>query len=316
MIWKSVVGHEKKISALKNLISSSDRLPQNLLFSGPPSVGKKLVALGWAQALLCTSEASPCGGCPSCRKVSLKSHPDLHFWETEDSTLKIEDARTVQKFMTLRPFESKRKVVLIDDCEKLTVQAANSLLKTLEEPPAHCHFILVTSRPESLLPTVLSRVQNLKFGGLSLAEISQITKVSDTDLLQMGQGRCDLVTKLADAEFAEIRLKAERVLEQLPTVRTYEAFGWMAELSKEKSHALLSTQVWCSMLQKWGQSKFQESKAPGPAWLGKVSLPDTLCLFQRTLELQQDINNNINRTLAFETYWIKAKELIESSTKR
>ena len=192
-----IIGHER-LRAL--LVRSADqgRVPPALLFSGPDGVGKKTLALALAERLLC--EGSPdearvtgCGTCRHCRRVeqalqglpsareaaagatddptrlSHRLHPDLLLVEAWRTGIKIDQVREAVKEIAGLPFEAKRRLVLIDDAHLMTEPAANSLLKSLEEPPASSHVILVSSAPQSLLPTIRSRCQTLRFGRLPVS---------------------------------------------------------------------------------------------------------------------------------------------------
>src|ERR1700722_3470118 len=136
MIFDKIIGHEAQVESLRNVLRTNKDLPSRaLLFSGPSGIGKKLVALGWAQGLLCKEEVKPCGKCSSCLRIENGNHPAiLRVALTEGATIKIEQIRDVQNFVSLQSFEGRGKVILIDDAQLMTPQASNSLLKTLEEP--------------------------------------------------------------------------------------------------------------------------------------------------------------------------------------
>lgn len=172
-----------------------ESLPPSLIFSGPAGIGKRLAATALAQALNClkpstehpapgtehqppaTSDQPPgvdaCGTCPACTRIARGVHPDVLVLEPGDSgSIKIEQIRDVVDRSAYRPFEGKRRVVVIDEADALVPAAQNALLKTLEEPPSLSVFILVTARPDVLLPTVRSRCPRLNFRPLSPNEIA------------------------------------------------------------------------------------------------------------------------------------------------
>ena len=114
-----------------------------------------------------------CGACPSCSRIARGVHPDVVFLEPgETGAIKIDAVRDAIERSAYRPFEGKRRVVIADDAEAMVPEAQNAMLKTLEEPPLGSTFILVSSRPDMLLPTVRSRCQQLRFGRLAAAEIA------------------------------------------------------------------------------------------------------------------------------------------------
>lgn len=134
------------------------------LFSGHQGGGQGEAARLFAQALLCTSSGQlPCGRCPSCRAFLNRSHPDLHTLEPEGNSLKLEQVRALRSFFHYRPLLGRRQVFWIDQPELLTPEAANSLLKNLEEPLPETVFLLVTGRWQDVLPTVISRCRVISF---------------------------------------------------------------------------------------------------------------------------------------------------------
>ncbi len=142
------------------------------LFSGDDGIGKHLMALRFAQALSCEtppSSAQPdsCGHCRACQQIAAATHPDLLLIEPErekaNPQIKIDQVRAIERHMIYRPLLSARKICVIDDADRLTISAANALLKTLEDPPDHSLFILVTSQPYRLPATVRSRCLTLRF---------------------------------------------------------------------------------------------------------------------------------------------------------
>jgi len=180
MPFRDVVGHHRLIDLLARSVGGST-LPPSLLFAGPAGVGKRLTALAVAQALNCTDgsrftvrDAGPdaCGVCAACTRIARGVHPDvLVVSPNENGNIKIEPIRDAIDRAQYRPFEGRRRVVIIDDADALITPAQNALLKTLEEPAPSSIFILVTARPDMLLPTVLSRCPQLRFRPLPVEDI-------------------------------------------------------------------------------------------------------------------------------------------------
>lgn len=171
MPFQDVIGHEQPIALLKAAIRH-DRIAHAYLFYGERGIGKRLTALRFAQALNCDMAAGPgdpdaCGRCRSCRQIEACTHPDFTLIEPdpEQTTpqIKIEQIRGIESQIVYRPLIGRWKVCVIDQADRLTIGAANALLKTLEEPPSHCLFLLVTSRPSALPATIRSRCQALRF---------------------------------------------------------------------------------------------------------------------------------------------------------
>ncbi len=163
----AIVGQESVIGALRRALSSA-RLPHTLLFAGPPGVGKATCAGIVAQALNCAEQgpADACGECVSCRKVERGLHPDVLWMAPAPRTVGIKAVRRAAAATGYRPYEGRHRVVAVDEAHMLTTEAQNAFLKTLEEPPASSAIVLVTPAPGSLLATVRSRCQSLRFSPL------------------------------------------------------------------------------------------------------------------------------------------------------
>jgi DNA polymerase-3 subunit delta' len=171
MPFRDVVGHRRIVALLARSVAR-DSLPPSLIFAGPAGVGKRRAANAVAQALNCqspvTSHQSPgvdaCGTCAACTRIARGVHPDVLVLEPGDTgSIKIEQVRDAVDRAGYRPFEGRRRVVIIDEADGLVPAAQSALLKTLEEPPSMSVFILVTARPDVLLPTVRSRCIRLGF---------------------------------------------------------------------------------------------------------------------------------------------------------
>jgi len=172
-MWR-IVGHERAVRLLQNSIDVN-RVSHAYLLSGPRQVGKSTLARELARALNCLQPDRPCGRCRSCRKVDGGVHPDVQIIDLEEGTrnISIDAIRGLQNGVALRPFEGRVKVYIIEEVERLSEPAANSLLKTLEEPPASVVLILTTVDATMLLPTLVSRCQQIELRPLSEAAIER-----------------------------------------------------------------------------------------------------------------------------------------------
>ncbi|MGB9886948.1 MAG: DNA polymerase III subunit delta' [Moorellales bacterium] len=141
------------------------RVAHAYLFFGPAGVGKKTAALAWAQALNCTEPRAgeACERCPACLKIRARSHPDLLWIEPSGASLRLEQLQEVRRRALHGPYEGRYLVVALVQAELLTPEAANALLKLLEEPGERIVFVLVSDRAQDLLPTVRSRCQAVRF---------------------------------------------------------------------------------------------------------------------------------------------------------
>jgi DNA polymerase-3 subunit delta' len=202
MPFRAIAGHRPLLALLSRAIARGT-LPPSLLFAGPDGVGKRLTAIALAQALNCErpvpfaqTDTAPggntdravapgtspgaagidaCGSCAACRRIARGVHADVLLVEPGDSgAIKIEQVRDVVDRTGYRPFEGRRRVVVIDGADALGLPAQDAILKTLEEPPPASVFVLVTDRPDVLLPTVRSRCQRLRFGPLTPAQVAAL----------------------------------------------------------------------------------------------------------------------------------------------
>jgi len=173
MTWTHL-SQQPRISELLYHSLRNQRLAHAYLFAGPRGAGRKQMALHLAKALFCKEkEADACGACLSCRRIEAGNHPDVHVIAPDGASIKIDQIRALQKEMAMRAVESVHKVYIVEHVDKMTTQAANSLLKFLEEPPAGVVALLLTENSHALLPTILSRCQILNFSPLSMERLAE-----------------------------------------------------------------------------------------------------------------------------------------------
>lgn len=165
MDFSDVVGQSNIVEILKNSIAEN-KVGHAYIFSGPQGIGKKTTALAFANVLLCGNlqkDKAACGDCISCRLLRNNSNPDFYLIESKNRSIPVDDIRNMQKDIVIKPLYSNRKLYLIADGEKMTIQAQNCLLKTLEEPPTYATIIITTSNYDALLDTICSRCTNYSF---------------------------------------------------------------------------------------------------------------------------------------------------------
>ena len=165
MPYGEIAGQENCLTILRRSLATG-KTAHAYLFEGIEGCGKRKTAIAFIEAMFCGREEG-CGSCPSCRKIAKLQHPDLHLIEPDGEYIKIDQVRQLQRELALRPFEAPRKACIIDHAERLNPAAGNALLKTLEEPPGSALIILVTGKASAVLPTILSRCQQLHFPALS-----------------------------------------------------------------------------------------------------------------------------------------------------
>ncbi len=176
MDFTNIKGHEKTIEILKKAIRNK-AVSHSFLFEGEEGIGKKLVAYVFSKTLLCQEgQDEPCNQCDSCIRFDRGNHPDFFVIETEKNLIRKSEIEGLVGQMTTAPFESKRKIFIIDDSHTMNMESTNALLKTLEEPPDFVNIILISSSPNKLLTTILSRVHNIKFFPLKPGEVEKILR--------------------------------------------------------------------------------------------------------------------------------------------
>ncbi len=204
MPFRAITGHRPLLELLARA-TARGTLPPSLIFAGPEGVGKRLTATALAQVLNCehprdyaivhaeiggeapimhaeidgdapiSAGNDACGDCPACKRIARGVHADILVIEPGDSgSIKLEQVREAIDRSAYRPFEGRRRLVVVDQADALIIEAQNALLKTLEEPPPASVFVLITSRPDILLPTVRSRCQRLRFGPLSPGDVADV----------------------------------------------------------------------------------------------------------------------------------------------
>ena len=181
----NLLGHEWAVEMLKQHLSR-DSVRHAYLFSGPPGIGRRTLALRFAQALNCPNPVAPgepCGKCKTCQQIERMQYADLAVIqaEKEGGTLKVEQIRAVRQSLVLKPYQGKYRVALFLRFQEANPNAANALLKTLEEAPAHVILILTADTAEQLLPTVVSRCEVLRLRPLPMDVVETYLKTHGAD---------------------------------------------------------------------------------------------------------------------------------------
>lgn len=175
MNW-DMLGHEWAVSLLKEHLTQN-RLRQAYLFTGPPGVGRRTLALRLAQALNCPqplAPGEPCLTCRTCKQIERMQHPDLAVVQADQrgGTLKVDQIRLLQRSLSLAPYEARYRIGLFLHFEEAHASAQNALLKTLEEPPPQVVLLLTAQTAEGLLPTIVSRCEVLRLRALPAGQVS------------------------------------------------------------------------------------------------------------------------------------------------
>ena len=218
MSFADIKGQGSAVSFLKAALKNN-RLSHAYIFCGPNGVGRMLAALNFAKVLNCKNAVSsePCDKCPSCVKIGSSSHPDISILkpDKEGGSIKIDDIRQLIKDIYLKPFEAVKKVYIIDGAESMKHEAANALLKTLEEPPTDSVLILITEDLKALFHTIVSRSQVIRFFPLKIKEIKEILVKEHS----MDEAAAHILAHLSSGRLGEaLKFKDEDVFERRQSI--------------------------------------------------------------------------------------------------
>jgi len=242
MSFSRIIGYDRNISLLRRALATG-KLSHAYLFYGIDGSGMMDTAVALIEAIFCNG-TDGCGECPSCRKVAGLRHPDLHHVQPDGAFIKIDQIRELQKELSYRPFEAPKKACIIEDAEKMNISAANAFLKTLEEPSGNAILILITTRVDAVLPTVLSRCQQLRFPSLSTETIaSQLReKGADEDSARiaaaLAEGSVERAQEILEGDWLKSRtLLLEKIAGLLPG-GIIPLLAAAEEYAKDKENAL------------------------------------------------------------------------------
>jgi len=240
---KDFVGNANIINYLKKAVNSGE-LSHAYLFCGPENVGKTKAATYFAKLLLCEG-ANPtvCGSCPSCKLFESGNHPDFFYLDKE--TVLVDEIRELVSSLDLKPYRGKGKIALISHAERLTNQALNSFLKTLEEPSNHTTIILTTENRKNLLPTIVSRARAINFGLVPDKQIFEhlngelgIKKEETLRITALASGRIGFAVSLSENsdKTGEIVGLTEEFNRIYRSQDIYEKISYADKLSKSKDN--------------------------------------------------------------------------------
>lgn len=257
--WR-IVGHEHAIDLLRRTIAAQ-QVRHAYLFTGPEHIGKALLARQFAQTLLCTggpdpnlAPQGPCNTCLSCRKVLHGNHPDLHFISKppDKQFILIEQIRALQSDAARRTLEGRRNIFILQDVHQMNAQAANCLLKTLEEPEPDVVLLLTVTNPALLLPTILSRVQPISMNLLPAYQIKKaleqqwsIEQAEATLIAALAAGRMGWAIQAVEDEDLLTERKAQlEALAKLPVASKVQRFDIAQKLSADPTKARNVLELW------------------------------------------------------------------------
>lgn len=282
-----------------------------ILFVGPPGVGKKKSAFALAQFLICEGGKPACGVCGPCQRVKAGTSESLLLIEPDGAQIKVDQAREILRFCQLS-HPGKARVVIVEKAEALNQQAANALLKLLEEPPANTHFFFIAPHPKSVLPTLRSRAKVLRFGALPADVLAQKTGAPEW-VIFASEGRMDRLELLQDEAVLESRNAAAHLLKD-----TLQGESSVTELMKAHSWnretALVTLRFWKEFLRDAWMRKAGVGQPVHPDLQSELSEITRLdysqmeSLLGKISTIEKDFRINADVQLAFENFLRQAQQ--------
>ncbi len=327
MGFADIIGQQRTVHLLRRALTRG-QLPHAFLFTGMEGIGKQLTALILAKAVNCenTSDGDCCDRCLSCRKTANGNHPDIHTVESDGPFIKIEQIRAIQQRLRFRPLEAGCRVVVIRDGQNMKAEAANALLKVLEEPPANNLLVLTALDTAALLPTIVSRCLHFPFQPLATPDIADYLCQNHSiapDLARMiaglaGGSLSRAVTLLDEEQLARRRWLLETVT-KIHRSRAIDLLAamklWKGE-NKEFRQDLEWLKTWTRdlLVQRLeaadSETLLNPDFAVELAEVAPLLQPDHLLeMFELLCAVQRAISYNINKRLSLEALLLLYRSL-------
>ena len=324
MAWQ-IIGHDWAVTFLERSLAIG-RVAHAYLLTGPPQIGKRTLALGLARALNCTGSQPPCHQCQSCRKLDRDTHPDVRVIEGEGAggSIKIDQVRALKREAMLSPYEGRYRVYILRRVDLASLEAANSLLKILEEPPEHVVMVLTAVQPELLPATVVSRCQRLDLRPVPPTLLESLLRDRGTGepearlLARLSGGRVGWVLDASgdDDVLGHRERDLDQMIELLGATRVERLdFSWEISQDPSGGRALLElwTVWWRDLLLMHNQGQEHIVNVDRSDELGWVAERSTTPQVRLVLEALQSaaaqLEANVNARLAWEGLLLKLPRL-------
>jgi DNA polymerase-3 subunit delta' len=328
-----MIGQNLTVTALKRSLQTG-KLTHAYLFSGPAGSGKKTMASLFIKGLNCKNGGErPCNSCLPCQKINSGNHPDIYVLKPQGSFLKIEQLREIREKLYHLPAEGSKKICIMESAESLTLPAANSLLKILEEPPRHLIFILLSARPWALLPTIVSRCAHFVLKPLTVKEMNffltqntsltteeekeiivalaggnpgkALEMVSEGNWLTKYEEIWGLIDSIERGPLENIFSSAE-IVSQKKDVQ--EMLDLMLIIYRERLLSKLSGRATSILLRNLLALNHKEAKDIAAPGLKDVFSLEKIC--HALLEVQGELLSNVNRRLSLEVLFLKMRGVV------
>ncbi len=312
---EKIIGHVEIIDSLM-FLKMQDRWPHAFLFVGPSAVGKKQMALAFAQILICQQSATACGFCGPCLRVEKQQSENLLLIQPDTSltkpVIKVEAIRGLLDSLSLSSWQGAR-VVIIDNAQTMNPQAANALLKSLEEPFENIYFFLTGPDVHQFLATIRSRSQVLQFHALSTKDLKKIKPGLAEWAYQASHGQIDRLMQLTSTEGIEKRTESYQFLQQFFIDTDFLLHtNWRSQV-KDKSWTLFAIQAWLQIISQSlrGKALAETSNSISIehmkyfSMLVNIESEKLLELADHLLHAEKEILGNADPILIFEKMWVE-----------
>lgn len=312
MPFSGILGQDSAVAVLRSALAAN-RVAHAYLFTGIEGCGKRTAALAFIEAIFCGA-AEGCGKCPSCRKLASHQHPDLHLVEPDGAFIKIDQIRELQRQLALRPYEAPRKGCIIEAADRLHPAAANALLKTLEEPPGNAVLVLLSANPAGVLPTIVSRCQQLRFSSLPQETVEQLVSTGDTDpeaarvAASLSEGSVAKAVEILGGSALEERARFIETVCSLSGNDVSRIFAFSEGFDKQKEKAAGMLDILKSFLRdvllRLGGTPEIVNRDLAPLveqFAARTSLNEVMEKINMVTSVQQALQRNVNPRLAMET---------------
>lgn len=263
-----------------------------------------MLALGLLQALNCERDPSGCGSCGSCLRIAQGQSEALLLVEPERNGIRVEQTRAVIEYLSLQAI-SKARAVIIDSCHLMNPAASNSLLKILEEPPERTYFFLIAPSQRHVLPTIRSRSQVVRFSGLTLAEMKQVSELARGApewALVASRGSLDrLKNLLLDTQIESRRIAATFLRECLRDSEYFLDSEWR-EFVKSREQALGFAQQMNFLLRDWMEAKILSSAEP------EILAANLDSYARKAVRLEAELSQFRDPVMTFEEFWLTSRQ--------
>lgn len=309
LFFSRLYGHDKAKRLLSRALAA-DRIPHAFIFRGPDGVGKKLFARALAATLNCRNRrgVDACGVCLSCKKFKSMNHPDFLVISPEKGVIKIDRIRQLSQELTYPPYESKVRVVVLEDVQAMRREAANSLLKTLEEPPDNNVLILTAESSQEILATLTSRCQVVPFAGLSIADTVAILIAHGVAadaaplLARLAEGSPGKALLYQDSDMVSIWQEAVRILSD-PAIDPDRDAGVVLRLAESVAALKEELPAFLALMKIWvrdlllGQGTTGDARKDGKdrrkMWSSAQLFAKLQAIGRAELELARNCNRNL-----------------------